>query len=151
MTRISDPVERLWSKITKGAKGECWTWGACHYPQGYGMFYWDGRLQRVHRIVYELVVGPIPAGLVIDHLCRNRGCCNPDHLEPVTNRENMLRGVGASAMNARKTHCPSGHAYDDHNTLRRPDGSRYCRECSRLRASRNYYKSRRNREDAHGD
>jgi hypothetical protein len=80
----------------------------------------------------ELFVGPIPEGLVIDHLCRNRGCINPTHMEPVTNAENVLRGEGPTAVNARKTHCKRGHPFDDVNTYVYAKG-RACRMCHQLR------------------
>ena len=89
-----------------------------------------------HRAAYEVRIGPIPDGMVIDHLCRNRACINPAHMEPVTNRENVLRGTGPSAQHARKTHCNYGHAYDDQNTMHRR-GRRHCRKCA-LRATREW-------------
>ena len=94
------------------------------------------RTQPVHRVVYEAVVGPIPEGLHIDHLCRNRACVNPVHLEPVTNRENMLRGATVSGINAAKTHCSKGHPLSGDNLLleKRKDREhpkRCCRTCRR--------------------
>ena len=98
---------------------------------------WDGEITAyAHRLAYELVKGPISDGLQIDHLCRNRACINPDHLEAVTQRENILRGEGVAALNARKTHCPQGHAYDEENTLiltGRQAGARRCQICARDR------------------
>jgi hypothetical protein len=88
----------------------------------------------VHRWVYEQLVGPIPAGLVLDHLCRNPACVRPMHLEPVTQQENILRGQGLAAANAVKTECSRGHPYTEANTYRRPDGYRDCRECVNLRS-----------------
>jgi len=91
-----------------------------------------------------MLVGPIPAGLQLDHLCRNRACVRPDHLEPVRSRENTLRGFGPSAINARKTVCAHGHPFDEANTGRSPNGRRFCRECGRIRA-RAYQARRRDR------
>ena len=114
--------------------GDCWEWTGST-SQGYGRFRADGRSVFVHRWAYERFRGPIPAGLTIDHLCRNRRCANPDHLEPVTNRENVLRGEGITAQHARKTHCPQGHEYTPENIYSwpgRPNG-RLCRECMRVK------------------
>jgi hypothetical protein len=115
----------------------CIEWTGYIDRHGYGRFGpggRDGGKVSAHRWSYEHNVGPIPDGFQIDHLCRNRKCVNPDHLEPVTQRENILRGVGASAANARKSTCPAGHAYTDDNVYISPtDGSRNCRECMRER------------------
>ncbi|TDD77726.1 HNH endonuclease [Actinomadura rubrisoli] len=92
----------------------------------------DGERKNVvvHRFVYESLVGPIPEGLVLDHLCRVRACCNPAHLEPVTDRVNILRGASITAANARKTHCDHGHEFTSQNTYRHR-GRRLCRACNR--------------------
>lgn len=111
---------------------DCWLWTAHKVHDGYGKFWLDGRHVLAHRVSYEWLVGPIPDGLQIDHLCRVRHCVNPAHLEPVTQRENLLRGETILAANAAKTHCPSGHAYDDENTCV-SGGWRYCRACNRER------------------
>lgn len=113
----------------------CWYWTAARYASGYGRFrlgsMHDGtrRVATAHRLAYETMVGAVPAGLELDHLCRNRACVNPAHLEPVTRRENLLRGATIPAGNAAKTHCPKGHAYDARNTRTTKDGSRVCRRC----------------------
>lgn len=86
-----------------------------------------------HRYAYEHFIGPIPEGLQVDHLCRVRNCVNPDHLEAVTCRENVLRGDGVAAANARATHCPQGHAYDEANTYTWTNGGRHCRACARIK------------------
>lgn len=109
----------------------CWVWQGAKHPRGYGHMWVDGVNRSVHRIVYESMIGPIPSGLVLDHLCRNTSCCNPDHLDPVTQRENTLRGLSLFAVNAAKTHCPKGHPYDEINT-RWYEERRYCRACRRL-------------------
>ncbi len=97
------------------------------------------RLVMVHRHVYEDSFGPIPKGLTIDHLCRNRACVRLNHLEMVTLRENILRGTGASARNARKTHCRKGHPYIGDNVYRNPHRlERRCRECERVRRKRRH-------------
>lgn len=111
-----DTEARFWVKVHRGAPEECWPWLASGNGKGYGQFYLHGKSVLAHRFAYELVVGPIPVGLHLDHLCRMRRCVNPAHLEPVTNRENILRGVGATARNATKMHCPQGHEYTPENT-----------------------------------
>ena len=114
----------------------CWQWVGTVSTNGYGQ--WGNR--RAHRAVYEMYKGPIPDGLQLDHLCRNRPCVNPDHLEPVTCRENILRGVGHTSQNARKTHCKRGHPLEGRNL--RPDitrlGGRGCRLCSNARRMARY-------------
>ncbi len=128
-------AERFWSKVDFDGPmlspylGPCWLWTAYTYL-GYGMFHVNGRGPiRSHRWAYESWHGPVPAPLVLDHLCRVRNCVNPAHLEPVTNRENGLRGVGFVAREARKTHCPQGHEYTPDNT-KLESGKRKCRTCA---------------------
>lgn len=111
--------------------GECWLWKGQKTQDGYGRFSARGESVRAHRYTYELFVGKIPNGLVIDHLCRNRSCVNPLHLEPVTNRENLLRGDTIPARHAKVTHCPKGHEYTQENTYLN-GGSRICRQCMRI-------------------
>lgn len=111
----------------------CWYWTDGHYWNGYGMAYSPVRKRQVraHRYAYELLVGPIPRGRDLDHLCRQRNCVNPDHLRPATRRENLLAPGSKSpaAIHAVKTECPRGHAYDAKNTAIRRNGSRRCKAC----------------------
>lgn len=132
-------AERIKSAVVVDENG-CWRWQRSLNANGYGRigFYARGP-QYAHRVSYETFVGPIPEGLAIDHLCRVRDCVNPEHLEPVTNRENLLRGIGFAARYAATTHCPQGHPYDEANTYYRPGrGGRNCRRCGvdRARAAR---------------
>lgn len=155
-TRLPD---RFWAKCIPEPNSGCWLWLASVDGSGYGHLKGEGGRKaptvKAHRVAYEALVGPIPRGLHIDHLCRVRTCCNPAHLEPVTNRVNVLRGVSFAATNVNKAVCPSGHAYDDVNT-RWYQGRRYCRECLRLRcdtdehrtASRERQRRKREKEQA---
>ncbi len=126
--RPTDPVTRFWPRVSAGADG-CWQWTGHLTQSGYGSIYFNRKATPVHRFAYELLVGKIPDGLVIDHLCRNRGCVNPAHLEPVTERVNILRGVSFSAENAAKTHCAHGHSLADAFIV---GGYRECRMCKIL-------------------
>lgn len=113
----------------------CWVWEGSTNGVGYGQLYHQGKRQYVHRIAYRLLKGPIPEGLVIDHLCRNTLCWNPAHLEAVTHQVNTQRGVTGT-----KTHCRNGHAFDATNTYITPAGHRSCRAC---RAKRERARRRR--------
>lgn len=133
--RVVKPlIERIADRVALTETG-CLEWIGSIHKHGYGAVSTgsrtDGtrRKQWAHRAVYELLVGLIPDGLDLDHLCRNRSCVNPEHLEPVTRRENLMRGETAAAANSRKTHCPAGHAYVDSNVIRNNRGSRNCRTC----------------------
>ena len=125
--------ERFWAKVQKTET--CWLWTGGKSLDGYGIFRpsHGPRSFRAHRFAYELLIGPIAVGLTLDHLCRVRRCVNPAHLEPVTDRVNILRGISPSAQAARKTHCPQGHPYDLFNTHRNRQNGRVCLECRRLR------------------
>lgn len=130
--------ERFWSKCIPEPNSGCWLWLAAVCSGGYGVFGLGRSVRRVHAVAYDALVGPIPSDLVIDHLCRERSCCNPAHLEPVSRGENVLRGTGVAARCARVTHCPKGHAYDAANTVLRDGRLRICRACKVARASAYY-------------
>ena len=121
--------ENIRKRITIDRETGCWNWTGSK-TDGYGYASVNGKLWRVHRFVYTKLRGPIPDGMVTDHLCRNRGCSNPDHIEVVTNRENVIRGIGISAKNLTKTHCPHGHPYGP-TTIVRGSPTRVCLTCRR--------------------
>ena len=123
-------MNRFWAKVERTES--CWLWtAALNMPEemngGYG--YWNNRV--AHRLAYEQLVGPIPEGMVLDHLCRVRRCVNPEHLEVVDRRTNNRRGVGFAGQNAAKTHCPQGHPYSEENLVNLASGFRRCKQCKR--------------------
>lgn len=143
MPRRSKPaVDRVLARVVKQPDG-CWIWRGALNEGGYGIVQLGRGIgtDRTHRVVYRAMVGEIPAGLTLDHLCHRPACVNPAHLDPVTRTENTLRqwavGKGnAGASNVLKTHCPHGHPYDEANTRKDKNGRRHCRTCERLRAQR---------------
>lgn len=113
-------------------KNDCWNWSGAK-RKGYGMIKVGMKQMSVHRVLYEILVAPIPEGYVIDHLCRNKSCINPAHLQPVTSKENTLRGTSFAAINSKKTHCPKGHEYTQENLGKNKAGRRVCKQCNRDR------------------
>ena len=124
---------RFTSKFVINPETGCWLWTAgCN--GGYGLYWSAGKHFYAHRYAYEKLVGPIPEGLELDHLCRVHSCCNPTHLEAVTHAENTHRGTAGRVSRDRqlaKTHCPYGHPYSGDNLYIAPDGGRRCKECQR--------------------
>lgn len=122
---------RFLDKISPEPNTGCWLWTAQTSIDGYARFAFRGG-QLGHRFAYEVANGAIPGDLQIDHLCRQRCCVNPDHLEAVTQKENMRRGL----KGALTTHCPHGHEYTPENTTDNGRGGRVCRECKRIDGKR---------------
>jgi hypothetical protein len=123
-----EPIDRFMAKVEK--TDSCWNWLAQLNEGGYGRFSYRLKMVAAHRWIFEHVNGPIPDGLQVDHLCRNRRCVNPAHMEAVTGQVNTLRGETRAARNAAKTHCPQGHHLEDVN------GRRICRPCLRAAQAR---------------
>ncbi len=123
----TDPYERLMKRVVKQPNG-CWLAKSSKGWYSQVSFGFRNNLMG-HRVVYERLKGKIPEGMHLDHLCRVKNCVNPDHLEPVTIKENVLRGVGLSAQNAKKTHCIRGHPFNEDNTLYKMRNGRLIRSC----------------------
>lgn len=155
--------KRFWNKVKvvdnnlRPELGPCWEWTSARTVgkyQNYGVFHVGGRrgkTLRAHVLAYKVLVGPIPKGKELDHLCRSHPCVNPSHLEPVTHKENVYRGTSLPALlhtQRDKTHCPHGHPYDEANT-HFYKGERMCRTCARERANAKYHANiERGRESA---
>jgi len=135
---LPDRIER---KISPEPNTGCWLWAGGDAGEGYGASYHNKKVKRAHIVVYELLVGPVPQGLTLDHTCRVRCCVNPDHLEPVTRVVNIMRGEGACAKHARKTHCPQGHEYTRENTQLWKT-YRYCKACHNKLTLAAYHRKR---------
>ena len=140
MTKIPEYI-RFWEKvgiIDRGSKlGECFEWQACKNNQGYGTFrpVKNGKLWLAHRYSYLTLIGNLEIGFVIDHLCRNPLCVRPEHLEQITQKENMWRALA-------KTHCKRGHAMQGTNLFYYPSGKRECRLCHNIRRMEEYYRQK---------
>lgn len=126
---------RFFARITEDPDTGCWLFDKPN-AKGYANFTVMSRPVEGHQWCYEFLIGPVPDGLTLDHLCRVRSCVNPWHLDPVPHRVNILRGIGPAAINARKTQCVDGHPFTSDNTYVTPDGRRQCRICIRRRESR---------------
>jgi hypothetical protein len=126
----AEVLRRIRQKLAITPERGCWEWTGYKLSDGYGQVGYRGKVVRVHRLVFELMVGTIPPGKQLDHYaCDNPPCCNPAHLRPATNRENSLRSSSPMAINSRKTHCSRGHEFTPESTYVNPRGMRNCRTC----------------------
>lgn len=145
---MSGPTFATLDAALRHVVGPCIEWRGAKGRDGYGafslpLFHRPRRRFMAHRMAYELLVGPIPPGLTIDHLCRTPSCVNPEHMEVVTIGVNTLRSDNPPAMNARKTHCKRGHEFTPENTYVPPSGRRVCRECARAHGRNNWPRRKR--------
>jgi hypothetical protein len=122
--------DRFTTFFTPGNTDECWEWQGSRFINGYGRLYVNGVAFYAHRLAHEHFVGPIPNGLVIDHLCRNKLCVNPTHLETVTSGENTIRGMHPNMVTHREKRCRRGHEIVGYNALlNATNGRKQCRRC----------------------
>jgi hypothetical protein len=140
IARVHDAVDvdepRFWDRVDVRHPLGCWIWTSTLNTHGYGVLQIDGRNFYAHRYAFLALRGGIPSGLELDHLCFTRACVNPDHLEPVTHRENLRRSHTVANINAAKTHCKRGHPLDGDNVqLTNRGRSRRCRACRRIRGN----------------
>ncbi|MCC6573302.1 MAG: HNH endonuclease [Planctomycetes bacterium] len=135
--RPKTPRDLGWylGQTVRDPETDCWQWQGA-LTKGYGRIRVGGKRLLSHRVIYELMIGPIPEGMELDHLCRLPSCQNPKHLEPVTHKENVRRGVSSFARKANATHCVRGHALTGDNLRMQPNGLRNCKACEPLRYAR---------------
>lgn len=125
--------ERIEQKYIPEPNSGCWLWTGALSTGGYGMIGTNKKVRYAHKLLFEEKFGPVPEGLELDHLCRVRGCVNPDHLEAVTRRENIMRGIGPSAMQAKQTHCKNGHPLSGENLVTNKGKYGPMRQCKTCR------------------
>lgn len=124
-------IDRFFEKVK--ITSHCWIWNASKNEDGYGLFRFNGKVRRAHQFSYKLYKGKLKDGCEIDHICKNRSCVNPYHMEGVTHKENTLRGNTVGGVYARRTHCKSGHPFTGENVYSRGPGlGRGCRACNKI-------------------
>jgi len=126
-------LARFHTKYCVDEVTDCWNWRGNLSQDGYGQFHYNGATTVAHRFIYECTHGAIPGNMTVHHQCNNRACVNLNHLELLSKRDNVLLNGGLTAINAAKTHCIRGHAFDDKNTYVNPTGARECKACRRIR------------------
>lgn len=134
----------FWERVDV-VPGICWEWQGGTTPLNYGRVCINYQYLYAHRVAYTLLIGPIDDGIVLDHLCRNPRCVNPDHLEAVTHKVNVHRGAGPAARNAKKTVCKHGHPLTGYNLKIGYKGTRMCRICFNEQQRKRYHKKRKKR------
>lgn len=139
-SRETSPMDRLLDSFICAPSG-CWEWIRGKHYRGYGQITIYNKHQFAHRAVYELLRGAIPKGKVLDHLCENTSCVNPDHLKVTTQKENVTRGGGITAENKAKTHCKRGHEFNEANTIKIPKG-RQCLPCRQILRKQQYWRNK---------
>lgn len=131
-----------WEKVNTGSIDECWEWQGTRFSNNYGAFFLDGKTMKAHRVIFYLENDDWPE--MVMHLCDNPPCCNPHHLRGGSNSENQIDSVSKGRHGqTRKTHCVRGHEYSERNTGYYSNGSRYCKECNRLKHQQEHYKKKR--------
>lgn len=146
VTTLEEYKARFWGKVSGDRPEECWEWLAGKNSKNYGYFWINGKSVQTHQLAYNWLVGPVPDGLELDHLCRNTICCNVNHLEPVLRLENQRRSpLTLAGKNIIKTHCPKGHPYAGDNLLITTNGGRACKKCISERATAKYWEKKAKR------
>jgi len=134
---------RFWDRVKKRHSNFCWDWLGLKNERGYGRFWMNGKLRKAHVVAYGWLIGRIPEGMELDHLCRNTSCVNPSHLQPVTHAENVRRGASPAAKNQARAKCVNGHPFSGKNLYLYKGIHRHCRTCRATRSNRRWRETKR--------